>query len=367
MITDNNKLSCVIIWPKIDSTYKSGGLTRLVDNAKILSQYFNITIFSNEVRDYDFEYKHVALNGSFLKNTLIIRENIKNYDIVLFEFPVYIYSVLFLKPSAIIVYSAHNLEREIERTRVSSLLNKVYKFIKFIYSEKLAILKSDKILTISETLKNQIIDQFAVNKSKIHSIYPELSNSDLEITYKEDCKSYVFLGSFDWMPNYEAYRFFVDNVIERLAKKSLVERKFIFAGKNNNIFDEQKVGSCSVMCVDYIEDLDAFLQESHAIFIPIVSGSGVKMKVIEAIGRCIPFVSTRKGVEGLEGFSSLLNVADSPEDFSKLIVEFDNEIKWNKSRECLAQLKSHIKDNNKEDWNDFIKNIHSIHSNIISF
>ena len=54
---------------------------------------------------------------------------------------------------------------------------------------------------------------------------------------------------------------------------------------------------------------------------PILSGSGVRVKLLEAFAAGIPVVSTRVGAEGLESESGrFCLLADDPEEFSRHVV-----------------------------------------------
>ena len=51
--------------------------------------------------------------------------------------------------------------------------------------------------------------------------------------------------------------------------------------------------------VGYIKDLPSFLKGSIAL-VPIRIGSGMRMKILEAVSADIPFITTTKGVEGID-------------------------------------------------------------------
>jgi len=76
----------------------------------------------------------------------------------------------------------------------------------------------------------------------------------------------------------------------------------------------------------FVEDVRIPLAE-YAVFIcPILSGSGVRVKLLEAFAAGIPVVSTTIGAEGLAGSDGdICALADSPEDFAAKIVDlFDH-------------------------------------------
>jgi polysaccharide biosynthesis protein PslH len=72
----------------------------------------------------------------------------------------------------------------------------------------------------------------------------------------------------------------------------------------------------------YVEDLDASLRQSAVLVVPLHSGSGMRVKILEAFARGIPVVSTTIGVEGIDAHhGEHLLVADTPRDFAAAVVD----------------------------------------------
>ena len=61
----------------------------------------------------------------------------------------------------------------------------------------------------------------------------------------------------------------------------------------------------------------------HAVFVcPILSGSGIRVKLMESFACGIPVVSTRIGAEGLsDRDGDLCRLADTPEDFAQAVID----------------------------------------------
>lgn len=80
-----------------------------------------------------------------------------------------------------------------------------------------------------------------------------------------------------------------------------------------------------------VPDLDAFYADSKIAICPMLSGSGVKIKVVEALSFGIPVVCNTRGVDGLSnktGNGCL--VTDDPKQFSQYIIELSqNPDFWN--------------------------------------
>ncbi|HEX5414449.1 MAG TPA: glycosyltransferase family 4 protein [Chloroflexota bacterium] len=67
----------------------------------------------------------------------------------------------------------------------------------------------------------------------------------------------------------------------------------------------------------YVADLEPILRRSAVLVVPVHSGSGLRVKILEAFARGIPVVSTRVGVEGIAARAGEhLLIADDPAGFA---------------------------------------------------
>ena len=68
----------------------------------------------------------------------------------------------------------------------------------------------------------------------------------------------------------------------------------------------------------YVADIVPFWMQASALAVPIPSGGGVRVKILEAMAMGVPVVSTTVGCEGLDVRSGKhLLVADTPETFAQ--------------------------------------------------
>jgi glycosyltransferase involved in cell wall biosynthesis len=74
---------------------------------------------------------------------------------------------------------------------------------------------------------------------------------------------------------------------------------------------------------------------------PILAGSGIRVKLLEAFATGIPAVSTTVGAEGLTGGGlDICRVADAPEDFAREILRlFENP---GEAEEMARRARNHI-------------------------
>jgi glycosyltransferase involved in cell wall biosynthesis len=142
--------------------------------------------------------------------------------------------------------------------------------------------------------------------------------------YAEDGRepdSLLFVGNFRHPPNTQALDFFVEQVLPEVRRERPAANLTVI-GAHAPPGLESKLRRPGVAFVGPVDDIREPLSR-HAVFIcPILSGSGVRVKLLEAFAAGIPVVSTRLGAEGLlEHGTDFLGVADSPEQFAAAVVD----------------------------------------------
>ena len=137
---------------------------------------------------------------------------------------------------------------------------------------------------------------------------------------KEIPFSVFHFGSMDWMPNEEAVIWFIENVWEKVLQK-VPQAKFYVVGRDMS----QKVLSLkkpNVVIVGKTESAEQVYHTYSVMIIPLLSGSGMRIKMIEGMAYGKPIVSTTIGAEGI-AVTPQKNcaIADSPADFANAIID----------------------------------------------
>ena len=129
-----------------------------------------------------------------------------------------------------------------------------------------------------------------------------------------------FLGAYNWKPNYDAALFLVNQVLPELTKiypdielhlaGSFMPLEFnSFTSKNIKIHGKV--------------DSSADFMEKHGVLVaPIFSGSGVRIKIIEALSIGVPVVASTIAMQGIPSNSVLL--ADTKQEFIDQICHLFN-------------------------------------------
>ncbi|HET8778135.1 MAG TPA: glycosyltransferase [Candidatus Limnocylindria bacterium] len=130
--------------------------------------------------------------------------------------------------------------------------------------------------------------------------------------------SLVFVGAMSYPPNVAAMRYFTSSVLPDLQRwRDDVRLTIVGRDPSAAVL---AMSSPTVEVTGPVEDVRPFLASGAAFVAPMVSGSGIKNKVLEAMAMALPVVATSLAVEGLpvrDGENAL--VADDAHGFAAAI------------------------------------------------
>src|SRR5690554_1062717 len=204
------------------------------------------------------------------------------------------YLQIFKKYGIKIILRTHNVEHKIW----SSLAENSTSLLKKWYLNKLSLQlekyelenckEVDGIISITED-DAQFFQQF---EPKTHTtcIPPMVVINEENTNY--DLSDFYFLGAMDWQPNIEGINWFIKDVIP----DGLIGTEFYLGGKNLNKKDYQHEG---ITNVGEVENAVDFIKEHGICVIPLHSGSGLKIKLLENMALGKPIITTSEGARGV--------------------------------------------------------------------
>jgi glycosyltransferase involved in cell wall biosynthesis len=163
--------------------------------------------------------------------------------------------------------------------------DKTFRLGKYFEEEIRSLSFFDKILVVSIEEK-YIFDQFL--DKEIHLI----SHSE-ELKHKSEKELYdvIYVASNN-VHNVKSAKWFFEKVYPLLSK----DIKICVVGKIN---DSVPAALENVYNINYVDNLDDVYSISKIAICPMLSGTGVKIKVIEALSYGLPIVCNERGVDGL--------------------------------------------------------------------
>lgn len=130
----------------------------------------------------------------------------------------------------------------------------------------------------------------------------------------------VFVGSMDWAPNDDGARWFAREIMPRVLAAE-PEARFYVVGRNPGAELLSLHGHSGVVVVGEVTDVRPYVLAAEVIPVPLRSGGGTRLKILEALGAGKPVVSTTVGAEGLVLTPGKeIEIADGPDRFARVII-----------------------------------------------
>ncbi len=228
-----------------------------------------------------------------------------------------------------IAYRAHNIEYEIwERTAILSegLRAKYLKNLsKRIKRFEESYLNSYDLLVPITDRDGQILDKLGNSKPK-HTSQTGIDFASLVPTAKKlEFPSLFHIGALDWAPNQEGLIWFFDNCWTKIREKC-PNVKFYLAGRNAPDWFERRIKRAGVEYLGEINDAYDFINSKAIMVVPLFSGSGMRIKIIEGMSLGKPIVTTDIGTEGIPTTNSEnILIANDAEQFVDAVVKLVND------------------------------------------
>jgi glycosyltransferase involved in cell wall biosynthesis len=153
----------------------------------------------------------------------------------------------------------------------------------------------------------------------------------------------LFVGSFRHDPNRVAMDWFARQVLPLILARQ-PQARVVLAGSDPPPAHAYADLAANLDMLGYVDDVRGPLAR-YAVFVcPILTGSGVRVKLLEAFAAGIPVVSTTVGAEGLAVTDGeICRLADSPEGFAERVLElWENPLEAaDMARRARAEVEAH--------------------------
>lgn len=293
-------------------------------NVKFIGDnYFKHEPYTSDLQEMGIE----VLYGSYYANNWKewIKINSKYIDYVFLNRPHITKKYIdFIREhtKARIFYYGHDLhflreKREYELTQNKELVNDYQKTMndEFSIMRKSDIVYYPSFVEVEEIKKHDTL----INVKAIQAyMYDDIVYSQYILKNRKDL---LFVGGFGHKPNVDAILWFTKEVFPKILKNN-PEIKLNIVGSNPTQ-DIKDLKSENINVVGYVsdEELEKYYLETRMVVVPLRYGAGIKGKVVEAMTKGVPIITTSVGVEGLENIENMFFICDNAHDFANSVIK----------------------------------------------
>ena len=127
-----------------------------------------------------------------------------------------------------------------------------------------------------------------------YGVYPDEFQPNYEIQGKP---TFYHIGSMNWMPNEEGIRWFIDNCLDAVVAK-VPDFVFHLAGRHMPEWLKE-LKNKHLEVVGEVPDAKEFVASHNVAIVPLLSGSGIRIKIIESMALGKTVITTMVGAEGI--------------------------------------------------------------------
>lgn len=262
-------------------------------------------------------------NSIKMKNE--IKNIIQNYEIVYVDHWLMMQFIP-KKYKGIVILREHNAEYVMWERRLSiekNFLKKLYLMIELIKIksyEKHICNKANIVLTFTENDKQALIKIGATGENI--TVLPALIVSteyNKNKNYNKLENNLLYIGTMNWDANVDGLEYFLKNIYPKIKEK-INDIKFYIVGKNPpSKIQKYAENDKSIILTGFVQNLKEYYNMCKLFVVYLRFGSGVKIKILEALANYIPVVSNKVGLEGINTNAAILAQTDN--DFIDIITK----------------------------------------------
>jgi polysaccharide biosynthesis protein PslH len=151
----------------------------------------------------------------------------------------------------------------------------------------------------------------------------------------------VFVGTMSWAPNIEAVQHMARDIMPRV-RRVFADARFAVVGRSiaPSVADDLRRYP-GVSVIGEVPDVRTWLNRAHAGVCPMVSGTGIKNKLLEAMAAGVPSVATPLACQGIDDLTGReVLVADGADDFASSVLRiFEDETL---AEQLATEARSHV-------------------------
>lgn len=199
-------------------------------------------------------------------------------------------------------------------------------FIKFFFYERIYFKRFSTIYTLSQTDADYAKRLFSPpsDKNKLERQIKLLSYKffipKIKHVQRNNSKNVIlFVGNIVWYPNYQGILWFITRIFPQIFAKMPLCQLVVVGDVPDHLRNETYK---NVTFTGHVKNIQSYYEEASVFIVPLFIGSGIRIKILEALSYKIPVVSTSTGCEGIpQSLKRKIIIANSPEEFKSEILK----------------------------------------------
>lgn len=284
-------------------------------------------------------FKNLFSNKSYHVERFISKEFTDKLTAILkkYKFDIVQLEMIYMAPyidtiransDALIILRAHNVEHIIwdriaKKTKFLPKRWYINHLVRTLKNYELSVL--DKVDGIAAITCHDASFFRGVTDTPVIDIPFGVNIEDFTPAYEVNEKpTFYHIGSMNWMPNEEGIKWFLTNVWDKVVD-NIPDATFYIAGRNMPQW-LLKTKKLNVKVVGEVPDAKTFVKEHDIAVVPLLSGSGMRIKIIESMALGKTVITTIVGAEGIKySASENIIIADNIPEMVKNICSIFKE------------------------------------------
>jgi hypothetical protein len=339
-------------------------VTAIINDSKNIPEIPNIRFIEFPFDQYQSKHLHAYLLSIIIKNKhlSILLDNLtsrEKYDVAIIDYHYYGQYIQFFKNKGLkVIYGTHNAQAKLyfqrKATGIKSFIRIVSEYIVETIHERFYFQKADAFLVVSAE-DHQFYSNF-INPRKI-VLMPNMIEKPAIDNGGNIKENYIIMTA-----NFLAFQNSIglDWFLKEVWNKELSEKTSLrlYGIGSDKVFNElnQQYHPSNVEALGEVDDIKPFIAKARASIVPLLNGSGTRLKCLEAMSLRTQLISTSKGSEGIDHDGSVI-IADTSDDFRNRIIDvLDNKINTVEDAYQVFEKKYSF-ENNQIVLSDLIKRI----------
>lgn len=282
-----------------------------------------------------------------------------NYDVIITDMPMAFYVANVSIPKIVYAFDCVSNYNKKMYQKADTPTQKIYWYLNYlkIHSYEKVYNKFDSCIVVNQKDKKLLEKDI---KTSITVVANGVDTTFFSNNKKDEIKL-VFLGDMSTPPNNDAVKYFIEEIYPLVLKEENI--KFYIVGRNPSNYIKSLNKNDNIIVTGSVEDVREYLQKDTIFITPMISGTGIKNKILEAMSMNLPVISTSIGISGINARNNVhYMLADSPIEFKNAIIEL---IRNPQLREEISSSARLFVENNYS-WNKSTKKIEEIINKIVS-